>query len=734
MTPVPNVASVGPRARAGGPYRAIRRGVAGLACLSLLLGLPSCGSGDAEAENRPDLFTVTPTTLRISVKENGELASAEQTLIKSQVEGQATVIWLMPEGSVVKKGDKLVELDASDLVERKATQEISLERAQAALVEAEQNLEIQKKEITASEETAKSVLTIALMDQEKFLGKLRKHSGADGHGQSETGPSVENGNGTGEPAKVAKATAQDQKAVEDGTNREMITKLGALVKGGPLASLVDKALELLGPAENLDRDMGEMAQSVLEQIDKVRLAEADLKLKETTLAYSEELYKKSYIARQERDKDRLDWQRGVSQVTLARNELDLLINYTLKTQQIELQQAVNNARLEYERVVASNIARRAREKADFASKQAEFKLAKERFDNLVQQIDNALIYAPGPGLVVYAQQGDGRRGREVVEEGGTVHRRQTLIKLPDVTRMVCDLKVKEAEVDKVAPGQAVAIKLDAFPGRTFTGKVTRVSPLPDAGSRWSNNDRKVYKTQVALDPNEASLRPGMAAHVEIVITEIEGALAVPMTAVRRQGSVHYVWKLTNDVPKAVEVELGQNNPTHVQIVRGVSDGDEVFLAPPEGVEAPKFEQPEEESVKTAGSEKKDTNGEVQPALAKVGQSQTTGPGQRGQRQRGPGQAGVRQGGRRPGRRPMSSPAFDELLRMLAKKLPERAGEFKDARAFFQVMRDPDVAGLLESDPEISAKWTEIQSSFRRRTGGSRGGRAPGGRNPGDRDG
>lgn len=729
MTRVPNVVRDGPFPRARGPIQVFRLGLVGLVCLTAGFSLSSCGGSDLDPEARPDLFTVTPTTLRISVNENGELASAQQTLIKSQVEGQATVIWLVPEGAMVKKGDKLVELDASDLVERKATQQISLEKAQAALVEAEQNLEIQKKEIVASEETAKSVLTIALMDQEKFLGKLRKHSGSAPASTTSTA----NGNAEHTTSATADPTpaAQAQGAEPIGTNREMVAKLGVLVNGTPLAGLVDKALKLLGPAENLDRDMGEMAQSVLEQIDKVRLAESDLKLKETTLHYSEELYNKTYIAKQELDGDRLNWQRGVSQVTLARNELDLLINYTLKTQQIELQQAVNNARLELERVVASNVARRAREKADFASRQAEFNLAKERFENLVKQIDNALIYAPGPGLVVYAQQGDGRRGREVVEEGGTVHQRQNLIKLPDVSRMICDLKVKEAEVDKVAPGQVAAIKLDAFPGRTFTGKVTRVSPLPDAGSRWSNNDRKVYKTQVALDPNEAKLRPGMAAHVEIVITEIEGALAVPMTAVRRQGSVHYVWKATNDGPQAIEVKLGQNNLTHVQIVRGVSAGDEVYLAPPEGVDPPKFEQPEEQPAKPARTGKSDGDLAQADPVAQTGQP---GPEQRRPEQRRPEQRGQRQGGRRSGRRPMSSPAFNELLRMLAKKLPQRADDLKDPSTFFRVMRDPDVAGVLESDPAISAKWTEIQNSFRRRMGGSRGGQNPAGQNPGNRDG
>lgn len=632
-----------------------------------LLPVTSCSEAALDPGEAPDLFTVQRGSLRITVEEPAEIKAARETRVQSRVEGTATVIYLIEEGSIVEKGTKLVELDVSSLLDRKANQEIALERAEAALVQAEQNLAIQMKEIRAAEENARSKVRIAEMELEKFLGKPpEQESGAD---------------------RV------------EGTNREMLAKLEELVKGTVYRRLPDQLRKHLLPTEqDLSRNMGELAQKILQQVDQIRLAEAELKVKEETLAHSKRLAEKDYVTKNELDKDRLAYESQLSKVTLAWNELDLLISYSLRKDEIRLRQDLQNARLEFQRVQANNKARRAREEAELRSRRAERDLAKERYENLVRQIENAVIYAPTPGLVVYATQGDGRRGFEVVEEGQQVRQRQTLIVLPDVSRMVADLKVKEADVDKVAPGQRCVIRVDTFPDTPFTGRVQRVSPLPDSGSRWSNNDLKVYKTRVEIDGVNRVLRPGMSARVEIVIAEIPDALYVPLQAVRRQGRVHYVWKLTTDGPIAQRVTVGHNNLTHVQILEGLAEGDRVYLAPPAGVEVPEFEQPPAPS----------------PGRDKVG------------RKARPAEAAARKGGRAP-RLGMSSSAGAQLREKLLAKHPELAETLQgDPRALF---RDERVREAIRSDPELRTLSERIRAEMRARFGGK--GRRRGG---GQRDG
>src|SRR5690606_19022616 len=144
---------------------------------------------------------------------------------------------------------------------------------------------------------------------------------------------------------------------------------------------------------------------------------ASLKIKEETLGHSRRLAARNFITRNELERDQLEWQSQVSQVTLAWNELDLLINYDLPKEQIELIQKFANADLELERVLATNEAEVTRADSELASQQAEYTLAKERLDNLDKQIGSAVMLAPTPGLVVYALLDRNRRGGEAVREG-----------------------------------------------------------------------------------------------------------------------------------------------------------------------------------------------------------------------------------------------------------------------------------------------------------------------------
>ncbi len=185
------------------------------------------------------------------------------------------------------------------------------------------------------------------------------------------------------------------------------------------------------------------------------------------------------------------------------------------------------------------------------------------------------------------------RGREMMQEGQEVRERQTILLLPDVTHMVAELKIQESDIDKVRAGQPAIVKVDALPGLVLTGHVERVSPLADSGSRWSNNNLKVYKTWITIDgENQDQLRPNMSAEVEILVGEIPDTIAVPLTAVRRQGRVHYVWKVTDAGPVATPVDVGQSTVIEVEVVEGLTAGDRIYLAPPPGAVPPQLPQPE----------------------------------------------------------------------------------------------------------------------------------------------
>lgn len=552
-----------------------------LLAITLLPLAAACTDGGASAAPDANLFVVARSDLHITIKENAELQAVRETLVRSQVEGQSTIIYLIPEGSYVQKGEKLVELDVSELVEKRANQAISVAKADAALAQAQKEKEILQKELRTNENTAHNSLRIAEMEVEKFLG--RRDGGGEGKNADmlrkleelvNTPPNVASSAGSADPA--ANLVSQ----VDPGSYRRLVATVRTL--------LAEEA-----GRSGLERDMGDMANQVLRQVDTIRLAMANLKVKEDTLGHSRRLAAKTFITRNELERDELEYQSQVSQVTLAWNELDLLVNYELQKSLLQLRQDFANAQLELERVLASNDAAVTKADSELASRQAEFTLARERLVNLERQIDSAVMNAPTPGLVVYARLDRDRRGGEAVREGVQVRDRQELIVLPDTTRMRCVLKVQEAQVSMVRPGQVAYVQVEARPGEVYSGRVTSVAPTADSNSGWMSSDRKVYTTVVELDGEnqDAALRSRMAATVTISVETIPNTLPVPLQGVFRERSVNYVWKQTAQGPVAQRVEVGRHNSEQVEILKGVAERDVVQLTMPVGVQAPQFEQP-----------------------------------------------------------------------------------------------------------------------------------------------
>jgi RND family efflux transporter MFP subunit len=533
----------------------------------------ACAGGDGEAIDPALVRTVTRDDLVITVRERGELKAARDTRVASELEGRATLIDLIPEGSVVAAGDKVAELDTSAIEEKRALQAISVARAQAQLEQARKQVEIVEKELQAAERTAETRQRIAELRLEKFHGRARVRNG-------ETGPA-------------------------DGTNAEMVARLSELIDADAddhaaqlkHARVLEGVHRILGGEQSLGLEMGEMANQILQQIDEIALARADLELASKTLYFSRKLEESGFITTSEREKDEIDYERQRAKQVLSWNNLLLLVGYTLPEKQLELELEVENARLELESVRASGDARRVQEAADLRSIEAEHALAVAQLENWNRQIEHGVLRAPAPGLVVYGRMD----WDEPVYEGLEVRERQEVILLPDVSSMLVQLKVPEAQIGKLAVGQRASVRVDAFPSESFRGHVAEVATLPEASP--STQVLKLYLAKVAIDVDntEGTLRPGMNATVTIEVGTLADALNVPLPSLERRGDVHYVWKLTPDGPVAARVELGGHDLTHVQVLAGLAEGDRFYLVRPPGAQLPASAP--EAGAREAGSER-----------------------------------------------------------------------------------------------------------------------------------
>ena len=121
------------------------------------------------AEASDELYaTVVEGPLVISVEEFGEIRPSQEIVLKNEVQGRVSIITLVPEGTMVKEGDVLVQLDVSSKIDEKDSQEITLQNAKSALEVAREELEIQKNQAASDVELAEEAFLFAKEDLEKY--------------------------------------------------------------------------------------------------------------------------------------------------------------------------------------------------------------------------------------------------------------------------------------------------------------------------------------------------------------------------------------------------------------------------------------------------------------------------------------------------------------------------------------------------------------------------------------
>jgi len=175
--------------------------------------------------------------------------------------------------------------------------------------------------------------------------------------------------------------------------------------------------------------------------------------------------------------------------------------------------------------------------------------------------------------VIYPTAEAWKRAPEI-EEGATVHRDQTLLLMPDLSKMQVKVGIHESMIDRIKPGLAARITL---PDKTLDGEVSSVASVTGAAGWWTGNVVK-YDTLIKL-PSVNGLKPGMSAEVEVIIDRHADVLTIPVAAVVETAQGDFCWVKTAEGAKRRVLQLGDTNDTFIVVKAGLNDGDEVVLDP-----------------------------------------------------------------------------------------------------------------------------------------------------------
>lgn len=182
------------------------------------------------------------------------------------------------------------------------------------------------------------------------------------------------------------------------------------------------------------------------------------------------------------------------------------------------------------------------------------------------------VRAPKEGMVVYAQDWDGKKKAV----GDTCWMGIQVLELPDLKAMQVKAAILEPQAGRIQPGQKAEVRLDANPDRVFTGTVSSLGRI----FRVKSEDQPVTVFDVVVDLAEsdpALMRPGMAATIDIDISSLEDVLQVPEAAVvyREEGTFVRRRRLLKNT--LAPVVVGARSKGMVQVLRGLGKNDEVLV-------------------------------------------------------------------------------------------------------------------------------------------------------------
>lgn len=312
------------------------------------------------------------------------------------------------------------------------------------------------------------------------------------------------------------------------------------------------------------------------------IAESNLRTAQNIFAHAKMMSDRGYVSALELEQKEFVVTQVQFDVEDKRTDIDVLKRFTKAEELEELNGKLNVATAQFD-------ANDERADADAS-----------RRDRALEERDYCVVRAPKKGLVIHPRAA-AWKGAPDITVGGTVHKEQVLLIMPDMKQMQVKVGVHESIISSIKTGKPANITL---PGRKLKAKVSSVESIarpkiPGGG------DIVKYDVTIALPLQEEGsklaresnrkieLKPGMSAEVEIVIAEYKNVMMIPVAAVVQIEDRFFCWIETENGARKTLLKLGRNkdkklgenkeliisNDVVILVEEGVKPGDKVVLNP-----------------------------------------------------------------------------------------------------------------------------------------------------------
>ena len=194
-------------------------------------------------------------------------------------------------------------------------------------------------------------------------------------------------------------------------------------------------------------------------------------------------------------------------------------------------------------------------KNNFLSLDSAYKSSRARIRQLEQQLSKTTIRAPFGGVVV----------RTFASAGELIGPGTPVVELENQSGVIAELEVSDRDVVRVSLGLPVRATVDAFPGRTFDGEVQTVGTT-------ANPATNAFTVEARVDNSDGSLRSGMIATLEIVLSSREGLAAPTDALIDVRDARATVLEVVDGIVRRRTVTIGRRVDREVEILDGLEEG------------------------------------------------------------------------------------------------------------------------------------------------------------------
>jgi multidrug efflux pump subunit AcrA (membrane-fusion protein) len=143
----------------------------------------------------------------------------------------------------------------------------------------------------------------------------------------------------------------------------------------------------------------------------------------------------------------------------------------------------------------------------------------------------------------------------------------------DLKNMSLSAKVDESDIAKIQTGQDTTITLEAYPGKTFRGRVVKVSNTATTNEAGAT----AFEVTIQMDPSDINLKIGMSGTGDVTVAKKQATVVVPIDAIVEKSGKKYVFRVVDGKARLTPVTVGLTTDSDVEIIDGVNLGDTVVV-------------------------------------------------------------------------------------------------------------------------------------------------------------